>query len=210
MDLTPPITTVKPETIDDVLKYYRNSFVPIFSLATAISGTLPEQILNELRNCLDHLSRSAEGHDIEGNIQKAKSHIDRSCLDCAKIAWVTLYREAETSFKQYTPHDYSLVDNGSFWLEVSEKYKLLREISISARQDEAENINNNLDKAISSYCEAIKIALDFEKLIVTKIPEIERQKELYRKTITGRELKIAIFGAIVGTILAFILGLCIQ
>ena len=93
-----PDNNFSPQSIEDVLNYYNENFVPVFAYSTAISGILSEQMLNELRNCLDHLAKANRQIDSCDNLQKAKNHIDRSCLDCAKIAWVELYADADDLF----------------------------------------------------------------------------------------------------------------
>ncbi len=88
-----------PIDIAQVLKHYRVNFYPIFAYATAMEANISIQMLNELRNCFDHLARAETGDSPDANIAKAKNHIDRACLDCAKIAWVACKKEVERLFQ---------------------------------------------------------------------------------------------------------------
>lgn len=205
-----PDPNFSPQSIEGILEYYNKYFVPIFAYSTAVSGILSEQMLNELRNCIDHLAKANRQLDVEGNLQKAKNHIDRSCLDCAKIAWVELYDYADELYKSHQPKDYILVDNGHFWEDISNIYTNLREASHRARKNEPESINDDVGNAIGFYYKANALAEELAEKINIKTADIHHQVSLYNKRVNKRDATVAIVSAVISAIISVPLGMYLK
>ena len=65
-----------------------DNFMDAYGLNLSISDIHPEQANNELRNAIVHLSRGLlnENCQIDSELEKAKSHIERGKRDCYKLS----------------------------------------------------------------------------------------------------------------------------
>lgn len=190
--------------ISQVLKYYRENFFPIFAYATAMEARIPIEMLNEIRNCFDHLARAELGHDPDANIIKAKNHIDRACLDCAKIAWVACKNEVERVFNAFSPKEYSILDGGAFWTKISNLYDSFRKKSLEARFGETKKMHEGVFEAANLYFEAINIGEELVDTINKKSNHLSHAVSLTNKGTTLHNLKWALIGAVFGVILGLL------
>jgi hypothetical protein len=193
-----------PANISKILQHYRENFFPIFAYATAMDAKISVQMLNEIRNCFDHLSRADLGNASEANIIKAKNHIDRACLDCAKIAWVACKNEVERIFKTFSPKEYSILDGGAFWTTISSLFESFREKSLAARLGETEKMHEGIFEAINLYFEAINIGEELKDAINKKSNDLSHAVSLINKGTTAHNFKWALIGAVLGVILGLL------
>jgi len=68
---------------------YCQDFLEIYGTAISVVEIHPEQTNNEIRNALTHLGRALACESVaeaQGNIEKARGHIERGKRDCLKLA----------------------------------------------------------------------------------------------------------------------------
>jgi len=68
-------------------------FLDLYAAAVSLTERHPEQVNNELRNALTHLSRAVASDDFSAanrEIDKAKTHVERAKRDAAKVAVIEL------------------------------------------------------------------------------------------------------------------------
>jgi hypothetical protein len=169
--VTPPEdnrTDSPPTNVSDILAHHRDNFLPIFAYATASERNMSVQILNEIRNCLDHLARADTGKNAEKNIEKAKNHIDRACLDCVKVAWIAFSRDVYKTYDSFTPKQYMMLEEGAYWKKVGLLYEAFQEKSFQARKSEPINLDTDIDTAISDYFDAIAAGKELMETVKAK------------------------------------------
>lgn len=110
-------------TVGDVLEYYHQHVVPSVSAALIFFGKFPKEILNEIRNAFTHIARAnammGQGTvpEAEKELEAAIRHLRRVCLDCLKIAILTVAKQTERAIRSlsgemHLPNDvYSVSSN---------------------------------------------------------------------------------------------------
>lgn len=199
-----PTTNNSPlNSASDILTYYRENFLPVFAYATAMEANISIEMLNEIRNCFDHLARADSGSHSEDNLLKAKNHLDRACLDCVKISWVACKKDIDKLYDSFTANQYMLIEGGAFWREISALYELFRDKSKLARQGESENIHGAITNSMDLYFEAIEVAEALREKINNKLTDLQHVVSLTNKGSFWHNLKWAIVGAIIGVLLGY-------
>lgn len=75
--------------ISVLLNEYLDDYIEILGICVGITEYYPQQADSQIRNALTHLSRAASctnDAEINTEIEKAKSHIERAKRDCLKLA----------------------------------------------------------------------------------------------------------------------------
>ncbi|WP_424979975.1 hypothetical protein [Leisingera sp. S232] len=93
--------------IADALQYHNDHLVPALAIAVAVDGKFPQKVLNEIRNALTHLSRAevlrksagAKEEEALKEIGSACRHLQRTTLDCLKIAVIAYAGKSETAMR---------------------------------------------------------------------------------------------------------------
>ncbi len=101
---------------------YEHHLKPLLAQVEAETQRLPSAVLNELRAFIDHISRcyrpNVTKDFIEKNLWKARNHLKRAILDCAKNVILALADRTEDFFHQ-TRHLYlTEVNKGAFFPEL--------------------------------------------------------------------------------------------
>src|SRR5690349_4139765 len=100
----------RPTTIDKLVEFYYAEVKPLYS-SVQLTNELPVEILFEINAAFDHLTRHWAYEETEEHVvDKAYSHLKRSCLDVFKI---TVKRAVE-QFNELRGIDTSAIDNGEF------------------------------------------------------------------------------------------------
>ena len=109
------------DDFQEIFANYRTLIRPFVALLELFDSEFPIEILNEIRAIFQHVARCyydgktvPTEKDIQQNIQKAKSHINRALLDCFKYSCLTLYDEYKLFMHAYRFVDLSSLDNGEF------------------------------------------------------------------------------------------------
>ncbi len=159
-------------------------------------------MLNELRNCLDHLAKAEIGHDPIVDLGKARNHLDRACLDCVKIVWKVQKDEVQKVYNQFTPKEYCLVDGGRFWATLSGLYSSFKETSRIARLEEPRQINSDISPVINGYIDAIEVGESILALIGQRTPDIQHNIQLYRKKICQKDIWLIAITAVLSVLIS--------
>src|ERR1700722_7095659 len=122
----------KPEDIQALFAFYTDSVKPLYN-AVQLTNSLPQEVLFELNAALDHIARiwTDREKDTEA-IEKAYSHLKRSCLDIYKLA----VKDALKQFDELRKIDTSIIDNGNFDRGLMELAGRIRDGAKAARQQE--------------------------------------------------------------------------
>lgn len=100
----------KPSDLDGLFKFYHDFVKPLYSEVQA-ENVLPQEVLFEINAAFDHISRIYTYKDIEADaVEKAYSHLKRSCLDIFKLR----AKKALDQYDQLLKIDTSIIDNGDF------------------------------------------------------------------------------------------------
>ncbi len=138
-------------TLDKVLEFYCNSFVPIYADFVALSAIKPEQVLIEESNILSHLTQYLN-NDISDDLQKenlskAHNHLIRATLDLHKMVWAEIKYQLEPFiFDEKKRLAFSVSES-----DVYQRYTQFIELAREARRFEAQNIGNNPLETIKKY-----------------------------------------------------------
>jgi hypothetical protein len=116
----------QPKTVAELYKFYYDVVKPLYS-AVQVDNVLPTETLFELNAAFDHLSRHwFYGEAEDASVEKAYSHLKRSCLDIFKLQ----LKATREQYDHLLKIDTSLLDNGEF---DSKMHKLFLEIRIGAK-----------------------------------------------------------------------------
>jgi hypothetical protein len=102
----------RPKTAGELYAFYFEKVKPLYA-AVQSRNELPSEVLFEIHAAFDHLSRihNAEFGETEENcVDKAYSHLKRSCLDIFKI----FLKETIDNYNELKKLDTSILDNGEF------------------------------------------------------------------------------------------------
>ena len=188
----------KPKTLKELFDFYQE-WVKLLYSAIQTDNVLPQEVLFELNAALDHISRHwIYEEEEETSIEKAYSHLKRSCLDIFKLK----AKETFDQWKELRRTHIELIDNGEF------KRKAIQTISEIKRQaKEARHMEGDRrdDKKVIQ-------AFDLWAPVYLKCVEFERDFYLNehiewarRKHLKGNLLKIG-----GGIVLGIISSLCAQ
>jgi len=155
-------------TEDDVFKFYRDIFQAIYSDLVAATQSKPTQILIEIENAMTHLS-SAKVHDdlAMDNCKKAKGHLMRASLDCAKMLWIEKSKQIRSFTNDRDLKRYCINCSEA---EFSKLIQSANSLAREARTHEIKNVGIAPLTSIEQYYEAAKAldkalnVCDYEKL----------------------------------------------
>lgn len=88
----------REEQILGLLRDYHERFSFAYAAALIHAEEIPEQVNNEIRNALTHLSRAAAVDDRQlgqPEIDKSSSHLERAVRDCYKLAVINVNRRIQ-------------------------------------------------------------------------------------------------------------------
>jgi hypothetical protein len=110
-------------------------------------GTLPTEVLFELNAALDHVSRHwAYQEDEAAVVEKAYSHLKRSCLDIFKLK----VKDAHDQFSELRKIDTSVLDNGEFDRSLIALYHQIKIKATDARRLEGQSKDDS-DSDIKAF-----------------------------------------------------------
>lgn len=96
---------------------YRQYLKPLIAEIESLTQEFPTGILNEIRSCFDHISRSYADENesnVDLNIDRARGHLKRAQLDCYKMLIVYFHDDVEEFKRRNRNKDWSTVDGGRF------------------------------------------------------------------------------------------------
>jgi hypothetical protein len=151
----------KPSTLTDLFKFYHD-YVKLLYSSVQVENHLPFEVLFELNAALDHLSRHWVCAEKESQVvEKAYSHLKRSCLDIFKIK----LKQTVDQYNELKKCDTSIIDNGKFELSMHTLIYNIKQEAIHARQQEGNSGNDDEDsiKAFDLWEPVFNKCVTFEK-----------------------------------------------
>jgi hypothetical protein len=150
-----------PTTLDELFQFYREKVKTLYSYSQS-GNQLPQETLFEINAAWDHLARrfdSENNQTEEYVVEKAYSHLRRSCLDIFKLA----LKNANDQYRDINKVDLSLVDNGDgvFKKELVSLLGSIRDKAEIARREEGRDFDRAYDTWWEMYIECRRLEKDF-------------------------------------------------
>lgn len=121
-----------PSDLNGLFRFYTD-YVRLLYGAVQAKNELPQEALFEINAAFDHVSRIyALGDDESQQVEKAYSHLKRSCLDIFKLK----VKETIDNYNDLRRVDTSIIDNGDFDREMHRAIEEIRRGSLAARQED--------------------------------------------------------------------------
>ena len=162
-----PVPT-HPTDIGGLFAFYYDIVKILYSAAQA-ENELPQETLFEINAAFDHLSRHwSNGEDEAYVVEKAFSHLKRSCLDIFKIK----VRDAVDQYQKLMGVDTSVIDGGRFDLQLHQLMHEIKQGATEARRVETQNASDDHDTRIPAF--------DMWQDVYEKCQNLERDFFLHR------------------------------
>jgi hypothetical protein len=130
----------QPKNVAELYQFYYAVVKPLYS-AVQVDNVLPTETLFELNAAFDHLSRHWYYAEEEAKaVEKAYSHLKRSCLDIFKLQ----LKETRSQYDHLLKVDTSLLDNGDFDPKMHQLFREIREGAKNARLCEGQTKHDDL------------------------------------------------------------------
>lgn len=147
----------KIDELNELFSVYVNTMNPMIFTYEILADEYPIEILNEIRSIFTHLARCTFSVDektvdektVDENLSKARSHAKRAVLDCYKYNSLVYNDKYNEFMEQYKDIDLSLIDNGNFLPDITNRHFLAESLMIQAKRSEAEN--KSLDEQYVKY-----------------------------------------------------------
>jgi len=128
-----------PRTFQELFQFYREKVKILYSYCQ-LHNQLPQETLFEINAAWDHIARHFDSENPQTEehvVEKAQSHLKRSCLDIFKLA----LKNANDQYHDMNKTDLSLIDNGDnvFKKDIVSLLKEIREKAEIARKEEGKN-----------------------------------------------------------------------
>lgn len=125
-----------PKSQKELFEFYYEYVKPLYS-ETQLTNALPSEVLFEIHAAFDHLSRiSYYREPARVALEKAYSHLKRSCLDLCKLK----YKQTRDEYDELKGVDLALVNNGEFEGEMMRAFEEIRIAALEARRSEGDNL----------------------------------------------------------------------
>ncbi|MCL2660002.1 MAG: hypothetical protein FWD64_05735 [Acidobacteriaceae bacterium] len=143
--------------LQELFQFYREKVKVLYSYCQEYNE-LPQETLFEINAAWDHIGRHFDctnPQKLEHVVEKAQSHLKRSCLDLFKLA----LKNAVDQYRDINKTDLSLIDNGNgaFKRELVALLKGIREKSEIARKEEGRNFDHAYDVWWEMYLDCRKL-----------------------------------------------------
>ncbi len=148
----------KPQTFKELFAFY-NDFVRLLYGRIQAQNALPQETLFEINAAFDHISRHwTQGHSEAEEVEKAFSHLKRSCLDIFKLT----LKDTIDKYNQLCRIDTSIIDNGTFDQCMHKLVADMKAKSIEARQADAET-HDGIAETFPLWIEVFQMCEQFEQ-----------------------------------------------
>jgi hypothetical protein len=150
-----------PRTFKELFQFYREKVKVLYSYCQ-LHNQLAQETLFEINAAWDHIARHFDGENIQTEeyvVEKAYSHLKRSCLDIFKLA----LKNANDQYHDISKTDLSLVDNGDGVLKKNLVSLLrgIREKAEVARSEEGKNFDFAYETWWTMYLECRVLEKDY-------------------------------------------------
>ena len=158
---------------DELIRIYKEHFLPAYSDLVALTVEKPESILLEIESTLTHLMKYVMDEDKETNVKKAKGHVYRASLDCYKMMWDFIYESVSGAFEYREAYK---GDEADLLQRRRELYDALR----SARRMESREVGSEHEETLNLYKKALAVGLEIfystDQSILKKLKQKDRFK----------------------------------
>lgn len=122
--------SASPQTFAELFAFY-NDYVKLLYSDVQTDATLPVEVLFEINAAFDHVSRFYIYNENEKVVvEKAYSHLKRSCLDIFKLKM----KHTTDEYNKMLTLDIGIIDNGEFERNLHHLYHGAKQGAIDARQ----------------------------------------------------------------------------
>lgn len=185
-----------PKNLPDLFKFYQD-YVKVLYSSISADNRLPQEILFEIHAALDHLSRKWTYQENEKIvIEKAYSHLKRSCLDVFKLK----YKSIKDQYDELKKIDLSILDNGKF---ENSMRTLFNKIKTGA--EDARTLEGNKHDSFDLWAPVFADMQKFEKKFYSH-PEIDWAKKKHK----DKKRFLTLGNFILSTIASLIAGFIIA
>lgn len=155
--------------LKDVILFYTDVFIPVYSDTVAYIADKPIQIIVELENAFAHIMVYLDDTNSpkikEDNLKKAYNHLSRAATDCYKILWVKMSDDIDEIAKDEYKRKFVVNMPEHLFLK---KWVTFKESAKKARNKEISKIGqNDITEVIESYKDAVTTGWDMLKSIDT-------------------------------------------
>jgi hypothetical protein len=148
----------KPVTIDGLFQFYNDYVKPLYA-AVQTENVLPNETLFELNAAFDHLSRKwVYGEDEARVVDRAFSHLKRSCLDVFKLK----VKSTMERYKELQSVRIDLIDNGDFQRRLRDLIWKIKDVATRARQEEGKPDGGDSVPCFEPWDEVYSMCIEFE------------------------------------------------
>ncbi len=153
--------------LEDLILFYRDVFIPVYSDTVGYIADKPIQIIVEIENAFAHIMvylDDANSPKIkEDNLKKAYNHLLRASMDCYKILWVKMSDDIDKIAKDEYKRKFVVNMPEHLFLK---KWATFKENAKKARNKEINKIGqNDTIEVVESYKEAVAAGWDMLKSI---------------------------------------------
>ena len=187
-----------PQTFDELFTFYYD-YVKLLYSQVQTTNQLPSEVLFEINAAFDHLSRHWHyGQTERQTVEKAYSHLKRSCLDIFKLK----VKEVREHYDELRKVDTSVLDNGKFDGEMRQLFSEIKQGATEARQFEgiSKGEDNAPIQAFDRWAPVYVKCQDFEEKFY-RHPHLDwAKKKGFRLTFQKAALSLAsavFFGAFI-------------
>jgi hypothetical protein len=150
-----------PKTFKELFQFYREKVKILYSYCQ-LHNQLPQETLFEINAAWDHIARHFDSENIQTEkyvVEKAHSHLKRSCLDIFKLA----FKNARDQYHEISETDLSLIDNGNgvFKKNLVSLLRRIREKAEIARMEEGKNFDFAYETWWKMYLECRELEKDY-------------------------------------------------
>lgn len=147
-----------PKTFKELFTFYDN-YVKILYGAIQAQNELPQETLFEINAAFDHIARHwTHGRSEEHEVEKAYSHLKRSCLDIFKL----MLKDTMDRYKELCTCDTGIIDNGNFDTQMHQLITDIRKRSIEARKTESADHDDDT-VSFAPWVEVYKMCVRFNE-----------------------------------------------
>jgi len=164
-------------SVHDFLRFYNETFKPIYADLVAYIADKPFQVVVEIENAFSHLCvylDDGERQEVRNdNLKKAYNHISRATLDCYKLLWVAMNRDITAIIDDKNARKFAVNMSES---DLLRRWGEFKKLARTARRAEMELIGKDgVEDVVRLYSKAIWLGWE----ILDSIDE-EKASELRR------------------------------
>ena len=189
-------------TQKELFHFYNDKFQLIYADLVAIKGDKPTEIVLQIESFVSHLAvanTTTDDEQVKSNLTKAQGHLQRACLDAAKMLWKELKERADRVYKKKGVLDWCIKDTSS---TVKSMYQRANDFASEARRIEVQNIGKNPEASIEKYYESANEFQNFLRSI--DWDRVEKFSAFDWKNIIKSQFIGFIFGILASAIVAIL------